>query len=71
MTTLSNSQVLAGQGTTPAHNAYRALVAGHGHDSLCEAYGLDIDSVNGGTHWADVVRQALAWGDIEPDGTLS
>ena len=64
---LTNADVLAGAGTGKIHSAYRELVAAHGHDELCDAYALDRDAVNGGTYWVDVVRQALAHGDMDPE----
>ena len=70
-TIIPNADVLAGQGDGRAHRAYRALVAEHGHDALCDAYGLDRDDVNGGTYWRDVVAQAYWHGDIAADGTLT
>lgn len=63
---VSNADILSGiYPESRAANAYRALVAAHGHDALCDAYGLDRDDVNGGTHWLDVVKQAVAHGDID------
>ena len=64
---IPNARILEGESTTRAANAYRALVAAHGHDTLCTAYGLDTDAVNGGTHWTDVVRTAYLYGDIDPE----
>lgn len=67
MATLTNSDILAGRGTSTAARIYRELVALHGHDTLCDAYGLDRDNVNGGTYWADVVRAAWMHGDIDAE----
>ena len=64
---LTNAQVLGGRGTSQWANLYRELVALHGHDVLCDAYGLDRDEVNGGTYWRDIVLQAILHGDIDPE----
>lgn len=65
--TLSNAAVIAGEGTSRAAGTYRVLVRTYGHDTLCDAYGLDRDGVNGGTFWADIVRQAVMHGDVNPE----
>lgn len=67
----SNEQVLAGANNSHMARAYRALVAMHGHDTLCRAYGLDTDDVNGGTHWTDVMLSALIYGDVDDAGNLT
>lgn len=63
----SNADILAGSDDSKAASAYRELVSIHGHDALCDAYGLDRDDVDGGTHWTGVIDAALAWGDIDAE----
>lgn len=68
---LTNAQVLAGQGTSKAAIAYRELRATHSQNALCDLYRLDRDEVDGGTHWTDIIRQAVGHGDIDEDGNLT
>lgn len=68
-TTLTNDQVITAgpANTSPAALAYVAMIATMPHDEWCEAYGLDVDAQNGGTYWADVVRQAVMYGDVDAE----
>ena len=63
----TNLTVLQGEPTSRAAALYRELLALYTHDVLCRSYGLNTDDVDGGTHWADIVRAALMWGDIDRD----
>lgn len=77
MAILTNSQVLGGAGSSAGARLYREMIhnaadtygvtPAEAHNRLCRAYGLDTDDQNGGTYWEDVVRQAVAYGDIDTE----
>ena len=77
----TNTQVLNGEKNSPAARAYREMVHNvadtfgvtpeEAHNHLCRDYGLDTDDQDGGTYWADVVRQAVYHGDIDEDGNVT
>ena len=63
----TNLTVLQGEPTSRAAALYRELLQTHTHEALCDAYALNRDDINGGTHWADIIRTALLHGDIDPE----
>lgn len=62
---LTNDQVLAGEGTSKGAKAFRGLVEGYGLPALLKGYSLPEDA-----HWTAVLEQAFYWGDISSDGEL-
>jgi len=65
--TTTNAQVASGSIDNPWADLYFQLLAEYSHNELCDAYGLNRDGVDNGTHWTTVVSQAVAHGDIDPE----
>lgn len=62
----TNLTVLQGEPTSRAASLYRELLQTYTHAELCDAYALDRDDIDGGTHWTTVINYAIHYGDIDP-----